>query len=68
MLRVVVMALAAGYLWYLFDRTSMTSLRQLSTGELFGVLAAAFSFAIAAVVRLPGRKNRRSDKSGFFIE
>jgi hypothetical protein len=62
------MLLAAGYLWYLFDRTSTTSLRQLSAGEFLGVVAAALSFAVAAVVRLPGRQNARSDKSGFFIE
>jgi hypothetical protein len=68
MLRILVMVLAAGYLWYLFDRTSVMSLRQLSTGEIFGVVAAALSFAIAAVVRLPGRQNTRSDKSGFFVD
>jgi hypothetical protein len=68
MFRILVMVLAAGYLWYLFDRTSAASLRQLSAGELLGVLAAALSFAIAAIVRLPGRQDARSDKSGFFIE
>jgi hypothetical protein len=68
MFRILVMVLAAGYLWYLFDRTSVGGLRQLSAGELFGILAAAFSFAVAAVVRLPGRPNPRSDKSGFFVE
>jgi hypothetical protein len=67
MLRILVMSLAAGYLWYLFDRDSGIGLKHLSTGETLGVFAAALSFAIAAVVRLPPRHPNRSG-SGFFTK
>jgi hypothetical protein len=68
MFRILVMSLAAGYVWYLLDHNSGSGLRQLSTAETLGVITAALSFAIAAVVRLPGRHPKGPGGSGFFVE
>jgi hypothetical protein len=65
MLRILVVSLAAGYLWYLFDRHSAIEVKDLSEGEAMGVLAAALSFAVAAVVRVPARRPNRSRSTGF---
>jgi hypothetical protein len=67
MLRILVVSLAVGYLWYLFDRHSAMEVRHLSFTETIGLVAAALSFAVAAVVRVPSRRPSRSRSSGFFI-
>jgi hypothetical protein len=67
MLRILVMSVSAGSLWYLFDRHCAIDVRYLTWGETIGLAAAALSFGVAAVVRVPGRQPNRVQSSGFFI-
>ena len=69
MVRLVLMMAAGGYVWHQIEQHGNSlNPHNLSAGETIGFVAAALTFAIAAVVRLPERRKSARLRSGFFIE